>query len=106
MHRYYTLKSAIKLLQQQAVSGVDSGALQQSGGHLAGADCSISAVTDVLMHVNPHMEGCPDSQPWCGGNAAEAQKGALSSRDRRKRKRKEVGLKLSSPLLFAYASTV
>ena len=89
--RYYTLKSVIKLLQQKTVNGADGGKAQQGGEHSAGADCSISAVTDVLMHANPDMEeDGAGSQPWCGGDAAQGQKGALSSRERRKRKRKEV----------------
>ena len=56
------------------------------------------------------MEGCADRQPWCGGDAAQAQKGALSSRERRKRKRKrkEVGrtlIEAEQPfLLFAVPS--
>ena len=62
---------------------------------MAGAGCSISAVTDVLMHANTDMEGGADRQPWCGGDAAQGQKGALGSRERRKRKRKRKEVRLT-----------
>ncbi len=85
------------------MKGADSGKMQQDGERSVGADCSISAVTDVLMHTKADTEDGAGSHPWCGGDAAQGQKGALSSRERRKRKRKEVrpalihGAALSSP---------
>lgn len=45
---------------------------------------------DILMHIDPELDGDGGRQSWCGADAAQAQKGALSSRERRKRKRKEV----------------
>ena len=107
MCRYYTLKSTSKLLQQKTVSGPDHGRMQQGGEHPAGADQSIPTVTDVLMHITPHIEGCADRHPWCGGGAAQSEKGALSSRERRKRKRKEVSpaLRVEHPLCVRVPGT-
>ena len=75
--------------------GADSNTMQQGGEHAASAHCNIPTVTDVLMHTTPDGEGSADRQPWCGGDAAQTQKGALGSRERRKRKRKEVCLRRS-----------
>ena len=87
--RYYVLKAVTKLAQQKAAKGTTSGEEQRDAISLEGSDVSISTMYDMLMYIGP--EDGAASQSWCGADAIQAQKGALSSKERRKRKRREVG---------------
>ena len=50
----------------------------------------IPTVYDILIHMTPGMDDCAMHQSWCGADTSRAQKGVLSSQERRKRKHKEV----------------
>ena len=50
----------------------------------------IPTVYDILIHMTPYMDDCAMHQSWCGADTSRAQKGVLSSQERRKRKHKEV----------------
>ena len=56
----------------------------------AAATLDIPTVYDILIHMMPGMDDSAMHQSWCGADTLHAQKGALSSRERRKRKHKEV----------------
>ena len=56
----------------------------------APAALNIPTVYDILIHMTPDMDDCAMHQSWCGVDASHAQKGDISSRERRKRKHKEV----------------
>ena len=94
MRRYYTLKTVAKLAQRKASDAGRAAktSSQQHAADLGSADISIATLYDILMHIEPELEENSLGQSWCGANAAQAQKGALGSKERRKRKRKEVRL--------------
>ena len=89
MCRYYVLKAVTKYAQQKAAKGTITGEEQRDTISSEGSDVSISTMYDMLMYIGP--ENGAASQSWCGADATQAQKGALSSKERRKRKRMEVG---------------
>lgn len=88
------MKAVAKLAQRKASDAgrAAKASNQQHAADLGSAVISIATLYDILMHIEPELEEGSLGQSWCGANAAQAQKGALSSKERRKRKRKEVRL--------------
>ena len=88
------MKTMAKLAQRKASDAgrADKTSNQQHAADLGSADISIATLYDILMHIESELEEDSLRQSWCGANAAQAQKGALGSKERRKRKRKEVRL--------------
>ena len=72
----------------------------------AAPNLDIPTVYDILIHVTPHMDDCAMHQSWCGADTSRAQKGVLSSQERRKRKHKEVRYLLLSVALLLIAALV